>query len=814
MTLLMRMFKKLTLSSAPFYASLLVVILLGGLIIIFWAVNEYQSYRETVDSIRKNYQNSYEVRVKEELGKVIDSIDYRRTQNDMRMEQKLRERVQSAYTIASHVYSLYEDEKSVEELRSMVVELLRPIRWNNGRGYYFAGRVSCGVIDLFADEPYFEKRSATVFKEITGQDVIGAMASIARDKGAGLYRYNLIKPEFAGKIFKKIAFIKYFQPFDWFVGAGVYNDDLEHILQKDVLARLQSMKFGKDGEVFGFRFDGTILFNRNQRLNGRSIKDLISSNGATYGLSFWEAGLSESREGYVEYAEQGHSDGTSRRKLGFVKAYDDWNWILGTSMYMDEMEHAIQEETQTYQRITFKNGLVFIGLLFIAVVVLLFGTYLYSLKIKEGINLFTDFFKEAADSSVKIKTENLTFREFEDLSRLANNMVEERIENEFLLHRDELRLDTLLQLGKMDKYSFQEKYDFVLQRIVQITRSKEGYIALVNDNQSYISVCSFISASETGFEKPDTGSGLSCCVAESGFPGRAVLGKEVVNVNSFDAGKGYSVYPYQSVIKCHLDVPVYSDGEIVLVVGVCNNEKHYDESDIRQMSMLLEGMWQHVLNKCSEEELANLERQVIAVSEEERSKIGRDLHDDLGSHLTGVELLSKALQQKIENRVPEFAEQIDSIRNLVRDAIEKTRRLSQGLYPVHVIEYGLESAVEELVVEVENSFNVKCTLSCERGGEEIGDNVATHLHYIIREAVFNAARHGKAENIGIFMRFGAVGFLVKIVDDGDGFGEKPEGPGLGFHTMKYRAKAIGAVLTIESHEASGTTVAVSGEELV
>ena len=60
----------------------------------------------------------------------------------------------------------------------------------------------------------------------------------------------------------------------------------------------------------------------------------------------------------------------------------------------------------------------------------------------------------------------------------------------------------------------------------------------------------------------------------------------------------------------------------------------------------MKGLWLHVLKKIAEEELARLERQIIAVSEEERSKIGRDLHDDLGSHLTGVELLSKALQQQ------------------------------------------------------------------------------------------------------------------------------------------------------------------------
>ena len=808
----MRLFKKITLSSAPFYASLLVVTSLAVFIAIFWVINEYQTYQVSIDNIRSNYQRQYEVRVKEEFRNIVDFIDYRRSQNEMRVERDIREKVQSAYTIASHIYRLYKDEKSVDELRSMVIELLRPIRWNNGQGYYFCGSVSSGTIDLFADEPSFENKTAAQFKEITGQDMVDDIISIVRDKGAGLYRYNLIKPKFAGKSFSKIAFVKYFKPLDWFIGAGLYNDDLEQILQQDVLDRLQKMQFGKDGEVFGFRFDGTIICNKNQRLLGRSVKDLLGSNEITYGLSFFETGLSNNEGGYVSYVVDRPLTGVSHQKLSFVKAYNDWEWVLGTSMFMDAMEQAIAAETHTYQRITFKNVFIFIVLFAIAVAFLLLGTFLYSLKIKQGISLFTDFFREAADSNVKISNENLTFKEFENLGRLANRMVEERIKNEMLIHRDELRLDTLLRLGMMENYSLQDKYDFVLQRIVQITRSKEGYLALVNDAQTHISIRSLITLSDEDSHKYDKELELSSSVEEGGLPGRAVLQKTAIILNSFMAEKDDTTYPFQTTIKRHLDVPIYNDGKIVVVAGVCNNSEEYDNFDIRQMTMLLEGMWLHVLKKCSEEELAKLERQIIAVSEEERSKIGRDLHDDLGSHLTGVELLSKVLQQKLENEVPEMAEQLGSIRNLIRDAIDKTRRLSQGLYPVHVIEYGLESAVEELVVETENLFNAKCTLSCEGDDQKLGSNTAIHLYYIVREAVFNAARHGEPENIGVFMKFGTIGFSVKIVDDGHGFGEKPDEAGMGFHTMKYRAKAIDAELTIESDEASGTIVSVSGEE--
>ena len=121
----------------------------------FWLYNEYRAFRESIENIRENHESRYRGRLQEEMGNLTDFIDYKRSQSDMIIEDEIRQKVQTAYTISSHIYSLYRDEKSVDELRTMVVEILRPIRWNNGRGYYFAGRVSDRTIDLFADDPFF-----------------------------------------------------------------------------------------------------------------------------------------------------------------------------------------------------------------------------------------------------------------------------------------------------------------------------------------------------------------------------------------------------------------------------------------------------------------------------------------------------------------------------------------------------------------------------------------------------------------------------------------------------------------------------------
>ena len=800
--------RKISLSAAPFYASLLVILALAIFIGIFWAINEYQAYQESIDNIKTTYNQQYQDRVREELEKVIDFIDYTRTQATIEAEEEIRNRVQSAYSIASHLYSMYRGEMEVDEIRSMAVDVLRPVRWFGDRGYYFAGRTDTGVIDLFADEPYFEGQ--TILSTPLGSDrVVAEMIEIVQEKGAGIYRYNLLKPAYPDQVFSKISFVKYFEPFDWFLGAGIYDNDMAAMNQAAALDRIGEISFGQGGEIFIFKTDGTIISHPDTQLVGRSIRTIIDGDGVEVGARLFETGSSGAKEGFVIYRDFLASE-SPLQKLCFLRSYDDWNWVIGAAISMNDMEELIVGATETYRRISFKNVSTFIFLFSVAVSLLLFVAYYYTTKIKQGFSFFTDFFRRAADENVKIEARDLTFTEFEDLAGLANEMVDDLIVKESLLHRDELRLDTLLHLGMMDEYTLKDKYEFTLRRIVEITRSEQGYLALVNKPQRHVTM---VSHQRTDGEKVHYANKrqLSSSVEKGGLAGQAVLEQQAVICNDCNKKDSSDLYPYQGKVTRHIDVPVFNSGLIVLVAGVCNNASDYDEADVRQMTMVLEGMWLHILKTRAEKKMGRLERQIMAVREAERANIGRVLHDDLGSHLSGVELLSKALKRNLEKDNPKRAEQLESIRELIVDATEKTRRLARGLYPVHIIENGLEAAIEELAVEIETMFGVKCELSFSGDAEYLDSSIAGHIYYIIREAAVNAARHGKPDIIGITMHSEKDILEVKIIDNGEGFDTLSTRKGMGLHTMEYRAKAIGADLRIESTGYSGTAISVSRE---
>jgi len=800
-----------SLSSSPFRSSLLIIAALAVFIGIFWIINTYQTYRQSITNIQESYQELYRERVQEEVKNVLELIEDRRSQSELRIENELREKVQSAYTIASHIYSLYKDDKDVDQLRSMVAEILRPIRWDNGLGYYFAGRVEGDTVDLFANDPALEGQGLGQILDQNGRPVAEDIIKMLKEKGAGMYRYPPGGEDSRGMTFPGILFIKYFKPFDWYIGARISNAAMEQRLQEEIIDTVQNMRFSGDGHIFFFRFDGTIISHPNKNLIGRSIIDLFSEDGEAYGRAMLTSGLHSGSGGNVRYRAAGHSSESEQQRLCFVNSYPAWNWIVVADISMDAMEKAIQEEKLTYTASTLKNVLIFIGFFAVAVLLLLSMAYYHSIRIKHGISLFTDFFRKAAHTQVKIKNADLAFAEFETLGRLANTMVDDRIQQEQILRRDELRLDTLLQLGSMDEFTIKDKYDFVLHRIVQITGSNEGYIALVNHGRTHTTLCSRVTVGTGQIGLSSENDTSPRPVENCGVTGSCIRKNKVSIVNNGTATDRDNFFPYGRQTRRRIDVPIIYNNTVVLVAGVCNGTRDYDNSDVRQMTMLLEGMWLHIQKICSEKEMAKLERQIIAISQEERSKIGRDLHDDLGSHLSGVELLSKVLQQKLERQSSQQAAQMATIRNLIRDAIEKTRRLSRGLYPVHVIEHGLEAAIEELLAEIEQLYTVHCSLAFDQQVEPLAVDIAPHVYYIIREALFNAARHARPDTIRVVIQRNGKQLRVTVLDDGRGIMEQQEKKGLGLHTMQYRAKAIGATLTIRPGAKSGTVVTLCGE---
>ena len=202
----------------------------------------------------------------------------------------------------------------------------------------------------------------------------------------------------------------------------------------------------------------------------------------------------------------------------------------------------------------------------------------------------------------------------------------------------------------------------------------------------------------------------------------------------------------------------------------------------------------------------SFEQEILDISQREQQKIGRNLHDDLGPHLIGVDFLACVLEQKLLARNAGEAVDAAKIRELVADAIHKLRRLARGLCSVDLGDQGLDASLSELAGYIEDVFGISCRMQCDAPVRIADQSMATHIYYIAHEALHNAVRHAGAKNIRIFLFFRDSDLLMKIDDDGCGISESVQSEGMGLNIMKYRARRINAVLSINGKPGLGTVI--------
>jgi PAS domain S-box-containing protein len=208
-------------------------------------------------------------------------------------------------------------------------------------------------------------------------------------------------------------------------------------------------------------------------------------------------------------------------------------------------------------------------------------------------------------------------------------------------------------------------------------------------------------------------------------------------------------------------------------------------------------------------ERKRLEKMILEISETERRRIGQDLHDGLGQHLTGVAFMGKVLADRLAETSAVDSAEAAKIVKLVIEAIKMTRELARGLLPMVSEAHGLMFALEHYASEVSELFHVACRLECDVPIVVHDKTLADHLHRLAQEAVTNAVKHGHAKSITIGLAAAKGGGVLTIRDDGRGFDVVPRSEsGLGLRIMSYRAKMIGGSLSVQS-SLSGTVVRCS-----
>jgi len=210
--------------------------------------------------------------------------------------------------------------------------------------------------------------------------------------------------------------------------------------------------------------------------------------------------------------------------------------------------------------------------------------------------------------------------------------------------------------------------------------------------------------------------------------------------------------------------------------------------------------------RASSEQLRKLAARLVSVREEERTRITREIHDELGQSLTAVKMDLAWLAGRLPRRNTQMHDRIRSTLELADSINQAVRRISTDLRP-GILDLGLAAAVEWQVQEFQARTGIQCKLQLLTQ-EQFAPDISTALFRILQETLTNVARHAQATRVEVVKQKERDQLVLRISDNGRGF--DPEDPSisksLGLLGMRERAAILGGRVDIASAPGKGTTV--------
>ncbi|MFH0729000.1 MAG: cache domain-containing protein [Pseudomonadota bacterium] len=549
----------------------------------------------------------------------------------------------------------------------------------------------------------------------------------------------------------KGLYMLYFAPWDWIVSVSSYRGEFKDLVNvEDFRKGVLEMRLGRSGYSFVMDGQGTaIIHPKLQGINILKDKDLPSQ--------FLEE-MQRRKTGKIIYPWKNPDEAAERMKLVIFNYIPEYDWIVASSSYLDEFYEPLR---------TIRNLIVATVLITLALVLPV--TYAISASITDPLRKLMCHFSQMGGSDYSSRIAPASRDEIGQLYDYFNRFMGQLEDYHLELTREiQVRRKVEEELRESE-----ERYRSVMEAAPDpiVTYDMQGRVTYMNAAFTRI----------FGWTPEEClGRKMDHFVAEENWEETFRM------IQSIIAGKTLTGTPTRrynkagSLVHVSISGSTYRDrhgqlvGSVIILRDITKSKR--------------------------------LQKEVMDIADRERQRIGQDLHDDLCPHLIGIEGLSSVLTSNLEESASSHAPLSRKILDLIGQAIYKTRSLTRGLCPVHMVAHGLETALQDLADHTASVSGVACRFLCD-GAAALRDNTAaTHLFYIAKEAVNNAVKHSGGRTITIELLNKNESLQLRISDDGKGIPVNMPKAGIGLQIMQYRARMIGAGFDIKSNDRSGTTV--------
>jgi|GEM_PF-1582164 len=435
------MFRQRSIAKLFFYGSIAVIFILTLTIMAVFVLNKYLSLGEDLIKIENQYMEEQIQMVKSRVDETIEYIDYNNSQTQQILEESVKERTSYAYSIAHGIYNANKSTRSHTEIKRLIKDTLRSIRFYKDRGYYFIDDMD-GNIVLYPTQKQREEEFALNNQDIKGKYIVKDFIEIVKSRGEGHSTYFREKLQDGDETPKeKVSFVKLFEPYNWIIGTGEYIEDVRIDIQEKIISRLDKMRFGKYRQNYFFLIRvhdiksednfGTTLVNPNR-------PDLIGNKlplgfKDEKGYEFIRAAarqLQQKSDAVIDYRFRKLGSTKVSPKTAYFRWYKNWNWLIGAGFYHDDMEVIISQRKQELGRQVMREIYLIIGIFILVSFLAILTSRFIAGKIKNEFDVFSNFFKESAKKNEFLDKNRLKVSEFKELADLTNRMMAEKKDGE------------------------------------------------------------------------------------------------------------------------------------------------------------------------------------------------------------------------------------------------------------------------------------------------------------------------------------------------------------------------------------------------
>jgi len=386
--------------------------------------------KSNIEEFKKKAFHDKEVELRNYVDIALKSVEsyYARTEKSKIKQEvslDLKKQTNLIFSIIEAHYKKHNGKVSKSELQKQIKDIVSASRYGKN-GYFWINDLDAKIVD-HPIKPQLNGKDLSGFKDKGGKKIFIEFAREAQKSDGGFVDYVWPKPGF-DKPQDKVSYVKLFKPFNWVIGTGAYVDDVSSQMQKEALKTVAQMRYGKNGYYWiNDKKPVMVMHPVKPELDGKDLSGVKDPNGV-YLFNEAVKVINTKGEGLVKYSwDKGNNN--IQPKFSYVKEFKPWGWIIGTGVYVDDIEEEIKiMEDNGSSEINIVIIEMLLTILVLSIITIGIASYVSNKVIIKPLKQFEDgllnFFNFLNKETTEVKELNVSNDEIGVMASVVNENIQ------------------------------------------------------------------------------------------------------------------------------------------------------------------------------------------------------------------------------------------------------------------------------------------------------------------------------------------------------------------------------------------------------